>query len=45
MREYRTARSLTQEELAERARLSAKAVGLLERGVLRRPESHRSSEQ
>jgi predicted ATPase/DNA-binding XRE family transcriptional regulator len=40
LREYRTARSLTQEELAERARLTAKAVGLLERGVRRRPYPH-----
>jgi branched-chain amino acid transport system substrate-binding protein len=37
LRRYRQAANLTQEELAERARLSAQAVGALERGDRRLP--------
>lgn len=37
LRRHRTAAGLTQEELAERARLSARAVSDLERGVRRTP--------
>ena len=37
LRRERLARGLTQEELAERARLSARAVSDLERGVKRAP--------
>lgn len=33
LRDYRRAAGLTQEELAARARLSAKAISALERGV------------
>jgi transcriptional regulator with XRE-family HTH domain len=40
LRHYRTARSLTQEELATRARITQKAVGALERGERRRPYPH-----
>ncbi|GAA1324799.1 ATP-binding protein [Pseudonocardia xinjiangensis] len=40
LRRYRTARSLTQEELATRARITQKAVGALERGERRRPYPH-----
>jgi predicted ATPase/transcriptional regulator with XRE-family HTH domain len=40
LRRYRTSRSLTQEELATRARLTQKAVGALERGERRRPYPH-----
>ena len=40
LRELRTARSLTQEELAERAGITAKAVSALERGDRRRPYPH-----
>ncbi len=40
LRALRLTRSLTQEELAERAGLSAKAVGALERGERRRPYPH-----
>lgn len=40
LRELRTARSLTQEELAEQAGLSAKAVSALERGERKRPYPH-----
>jgi transcriptional regulator with XRE-family HTH domain len=37
LRRYRTAVGMTQEELAERARLSARAISALERGVNRSP--------
>lgn len=37
LKRYRVAAHLTQEELAERARLSAKAISALERGVNRAP--------
>ncbi|OLT20339.1 hypothetical protein BJF78_35585 [Pseudonocardia sp. CNS-139] len=40
LRRYRAARSLTQEELATRARITQKAVGALERGERRRPYPH-----
>ncbi|WBB58493.1 helix-turn-helix domain-containing protein [Streptomyces sp. WMMC500] len=40
LRQLRTARSLTQDELARRAGMTAKAVGLLERGERRRPYPH-----
>jgi transcriptional regulator with XRE-family HTH domain len=40
LRELRTAAGLTQEGLAERARLSPNAVGALERGQRRRPYPH-----
>ena len=37
LRRYREAAELTQEELAERAGISSKAIGALERGARRRP--------
>ena len=37
MRQYRVAAGLTQEELAERARISVRAIGALERGARRTP--------
>jgi predicted ATPase/DNA-binding XRE family transcriptional regulator len=37
LRQYRVAAGLTQEELAERARISVRAVGALERGTRRTP--------
>jgi transcriptional regulator with XRE-family HTH domain/tetratricopeptide (TPR) repeat protein len=37
LRRYRLAAGLTQEELAERARMSARAISDLERGLARRP--------
>jgi predicted ATPase/DNA-binding XRE family transcriptional regulator len=40
LRRYRVDRSLSQEELAERARVTTKAVGALERGERRRPYPH-----
>lgn len=40
LRELRTARSLTQEELAERAGITVKGVSALERGERRRPYPH-----
>ena len=40
MRQFREAAGLTQEELAERARLSTNAISALERGQRRRPYPH-----
>src|SRR5215203_6500912 len=40
LREYRTTLGLTQEELASRAGLTAKAVSALERGERKRPYPH-----
>ncbi len=40
LRQLRSARSLTQDELARRAGMTAKAIGLLERGERRRPYPH-----
>src|SRR6478735_2272973 len=40
LRAYRDARALTQEELAERAGITVKAVGALERGERLRPYPH-----
>jgi transcriptional regulator with XRE-family HTH domain len=40
LRRYREAAGLSQEELAERARLTAAAIGALERGERRRPYPH-----
>jgi transcriptional regulator with XRE-family HTH domain len=40
LRGYREAAGLSQEELAERARLTASAIGALERGERRRPYPH-----
>lgn len=40
LRRLRRSRNLTQEELAERAQISAKAVSALERGERRRPYPH-----
>jgi len=40
LREYRRSRSLSQRELAERARLAVKAVGALEQGTRQRPYPH-----
>ena len=40
LRRYREAAGLSQEELAERASLTAAAVGALERGERRRPYPH-----
>ena len=40
LRAFREERSLTQEELAERAGITVKAVGALERGERRRPYPH-----
>jgi transcriptional regulator with XRE-family HTH domain len=40
LREYRSAQGLTQEELASRAGLTAKAVSALERGERKRPYPH-----
>jgi transcriptional regulator with XRE-family HTH domain/tetratricopeptide (TPR) repeat protein len=40
LRQYRDAAGLTQEELAERAGLSAEAISLLERGGRRRPHPY-----
>ena len=37
LRQYRLAAGLTQEELAERARISVRAIGDLERGARRTP--------
>ena len=38
LRQYRVAAGLSQEELAERARMSANGVGSLERGYRRTPQ-------
>ncbi|MFN8539583.1 MAG: tetratricopeptide repeat protein [Thermomicrobiales bacterium] len=40
LRRFRDRANLTQEELAERAGLSADAIGLLERGARQRPQRH-----
>ena len=40
LKEHRAAAGLTQEELAERAQLSARTISDLERGVKQRPYSH-----
>lgn len=40
LRRHRIARALTQEHLAERARITAKAIGALERGERLRPYPH-----
>src|SRR5437016_2038065 len=40
LRQYRAAAGLTQEELAEAARLSARAISDLERGVKHRPHGY-----
>jgi transcriptional regulator with XRE-family HTH domain len=40
LRQFREAAGLTQEELAERARLSTNAISALERGQRRRPYPH-----
>src|ERR671916_3029432 len=40
LRRFREAAGLTQEELAERAGLTAKGIGALERGDRRRPYQH-----
>jgi class 3 adenylate cyclase len=40
LKQYRTAARLTQEELAERAGLSARAISDLERGIKHRPYPH-----
>ena len=40
LRQYREAAALSQEELAEKAGLTAKAIGALERGERRRPYPH-----
>lgn len=40
LRKFRERAGLTQEELAERAELSADAIGLLERGARQRPQRH-----
>ena len=39
LRQHRLGRGLTQEELAERARLSARAISDLERGLKRAPRA------
>src|SRR5437868_14142314 len=40
LKHYRTAAGLTQEELAERARLSTRAISDLERGINHRPQAY-----
>lgn len=40
LRQYREAAGLTQEQLAERAGLTAKGIGALERGIRQRPYPH-----
>src|SRR5947209_6677908 len=40
LKHYRAAAGLTQEELAERATLSARAISDLERGINHRPQAH-----